>query len=317
MKDHFVNIIGQSPIINRLKVSVNAPIGAKLAQPIFFGEAGLGKTEIAKSYCNAIAEKLDCEPLFFNSPAEFRHSESSELNQLLNWFSQESGVLVIDECHLFEAAKTVSMQRVQGFILKCLDAQNTGKTIQFDQDNSFSYDKSKKVIIMMTNHKNKIDSALVSRMDSCDLQQYTHHELEKICVQMLANEEMSADSEKTLALLAKASRGSARPLYNMIQQFSRMGVDLITFDVAITTMRDLNMFPRGLVRDELHLLEKAKNPITSSIAKSLIVGLQGNMAKSVAYLFGHGLLSPLSGGSFKTSEKGKFFLERLEKLGFI
>lgn len=317
MNNPFEKIVGQETIVSRLMTSINSPENTRLAQPLFFGEAGLGKTEIGRAYANGIAEKLGCEVLFFNSPAEFRHSESAELQTLLNWFADETGVLVIDECHLFDSAKTVAMLKVQSFLLKCLDGQNAGKLIQFDQDNSFTYDKSKKVIILMTNYPNKVNPALASRMDTCTLQPYTHHELEKICVQMLAENGMTAACEKTVALMAKASRGTARPLYNMIQHFSRLGLEIIDMQTTVETMRTLDMFPRGLNMDEIRLLKLASKPTTKSIAQMAITGLEKTLSKSLAYMMGHGLVTALNGGQFKTSAKGQKFLSSLQALNFI
>lgn len=312
----FTKIIGQSSIVSRLTASINSNC-AMLAQPIFFGEAGLGKTEIGKAYANAIAEKLETEVTFFNSPEEFRHADSTEFQILLNWLSAESGVLVIDECHKFSDKATVQMMKVQSFLLKCLDGQNKGKLIQFDQDNSFTYDKTQKVIILMTNYRDRVNPALASRMDVCDLQPYSPEELGKICVQMLGNAGMVAECEKTVSLLAKASRGTARPLYNMIQHFTRLGHETITRDFAIKTMRDLDMFPCGLTKHEIHLLQIAQKPTTKSIAQMMVTGLQGNMSKSVSYLMGINLMEALSGSHIQTSKKGAKFLEQLTKVGFI
>lgn len=321
----FSNIIGQTSIVSRLTASINSD-GALLAQPIFFGEAGLGKTAIGKAYANAIAEKLKTEVTFFNSPEEFRHADGDEFKSLLNWFRAKTGILVIDECHKFGDKPTIQMQKVHNFLLKCLDAQNEGKLLVFDtirvgeneyETREFSHDKSKKVIVMMTNYKNKVNPALASRMDVCELQPYSHAELEKICIQMLASAGMVAECDKTIALLAKASRGTARPLYNMIQHFSRFGIEIVTRDFAIQTMRDLDMFPRGLSKHEIHLLQIARKPTTKSIAQMVVTGLQGNIAKSVAYLMGHGLMEAMSGSQIKTSKKGENFLHTLQTIGFI
>jgi replication-associated recombination protein RarA len=312
----FSKIIGQESIKNRLMVSVNAMPETKLAQPIFFGEAGLGKTEIGKAYAHAMAEKLETEILFFNSPEEFRHAESAEYQTFLNWLASDTGVLVIDECHKFGDKATVQMQKVQSFLLKALDGQNEGKLIQFDQDNSFIYDKSRKVIVMMTNYSHKVNPALASRMDVCNLQPYTANELQAICVQMMAQRDMVAECEKTLSLLAKASRGTARPLYNMIEHMARMGCQTINREIAVQVMRDLDMYPCGLVKGEIHLLEYAKQGTTKQVARMAVQEIQDNLSNSIAYLMAHNLLQ-IHGALIKTSEKGQKFLNSLRAVGFI
>ncbi len=100
MSNAFPHIIGQTAIKSRLEASINAPENTDLSQPIFFGEAGLGKTELGNAYALAMAEKLGCEITHFNSPEEFRHQESAELSKLLTVLeSDEPAVIVIDEIH--------------------------------------------------------------------------------------------------------------------------------------------------------------------------------------------------------------------------
>jgi Holliday junction resolvasome RuvABC ATP-dependent DNA helicase subunit len=313
----FTKIIGQKSIVNCLLVSVNASEGAKLAQPLFFGEKGLGKTQLAKPYAKAMADKLECKVTFFNTPLDARSDESAEWQAFLQFLDAETGVLMMDEFHEMSIKPTVQMMKMQSFLLKCLDAQNEGRSIPLDLDHSYTYDKCKKVIIGMSNYSEKINPALASRMDVCELQPYSAEELGQICVQMLENVGMVAECEKTVALLAKASRGTARPLYNMIQQFSRIGCQTITRELTITTMRDMGMFPCGLTKHEIHLLQIANKPTTKSIAQMMVTGLQSNMSKSIAYLMGIDLMEALSGSQIKTSKKGNRFLEQLTRAGFI
>lgn len=312
----FSNIIGQTSIVSRLMNSVNAQTGVKLAQPIMLGQAGLGKTATAFPYANAIAKKLECEVLVV-TPEMMRLDDSPEYQAFINWIHAPTGVLIIDEAHEMSIINTVQMGKILSFLLKALDAQNEGKLLKFDDDNYVKYDKSKKVVVMMTNYTNKMNPALISRMDKCELQEYSHPELEKICIQMLEKNGMVAECEKTIALLAKASRGTARPLYNMIQEFARIGQKTISRELAIKTMRDLDMFPRGLNHHEVHLLEIAKKATTTSIAKMIVQGLATNMSKSVAYLMAHGLMDAKGSGQIQTSKKGVSFLSSLKSLGFI
>jgi Holliday junction resolvasome RuvABC ATP-dependent DNA helicase subunit len=325
MKQHFENIVGQETAIARLLVGANAPEGTSLPQPLFFGEAGLGKTEVARATARALAEKLECDVTWFNSPEEFRDADGDGIKTLLAWLEAKRGVLVIDECHKFNLAPTRNMQKVTGFFLKCLDEQNAGKIILFDNvydksdgtfhERIFSYDKSQKVIIMMTNHDDQMDSALISRMDVVRLETYTSEELQLITVKMLNDNSLTVDDEKVIKLLAMASRGTARPLDNIIRHLARFGEPVITRETAIQAMIQMGMFPLGLTMAERQLLELAKNPVPKPVAKASITGLEKTLGNSVAFLMSQSFLT-LEGPNLKTTDKGKRCLSNMVKLGF-
>lgn len=315
MKHAFENIIGQESIKARLSVSLQAPEGISLAQPFFAGEAGLGKTEIAKTFARAMAAKMETDVLWFNSPEEFRTADSADLLTLLNWFENGEGVLVIDECHKFNEKATIAMQRVQSFLLKCLDEQNKGALIQFDADRSFSYDKSRQVIIMMSNYDNRVNPALLSRMDVCRLSPYTVEQLELITVKMAADNELAIDEEKTAKLLAMASRGTARPLNNMVRHIKKYGTDVITREIAIRAMVELEMFPHGLTADEVRLIKLAKAGVIKQVARQALPNLT-SINDSVAFLMSRNLLS-IVGRDLKATTKGNSYVTNLAKNGFI
>lgn len=318
----FSNIIGQSAIKSRLGVSINARPETMLAQPIFCAEKGAGKTEIAMAYKEAIAQKLEVEPLVFHSPKEFRNVESDAWAKIQNWFlNQESGVLVIDECHHFNEKTTVQMDKVLSFMLKALDGQNTGKLLPFDADNFATFDKSKKVIIMLTNYPERINPALKSRMDLCTLAPYTESEMEQLTILQLAKFELVAESEFVTKLLAKSARGTGRPLYELAKHISRMHHEgIVTKDIAIETMRQMDMLPQGLNAGEVQLLQHVedKKVLSAKIAGMLVTSLQTNMANTLSYMAGVcGLINLNPNGTFTLSPKGKSYLKTISGLGFI
>jgi Holliday junction resolvasome RuvABC ATP-dependent DNA helicase subunit len=313
----FENIIGQETIKARLLTGVNAASGCRRPQSLFLGQAGLGKTEIAHSLvCAYDSDNV----LWFNSPEEFRNTDSTEFQNLITWLKDEGSeenpkILVIDECHKFTEKATIAMQKVHCFLLKCLDDQNKGKLIQFDADRSFSYDKRKAVIVMMTNYENRINPALMSRMDVCRLSNYSKEELELIAIKMMSDNNLTVDDERVYKLLATASRGTARPLHNMIQHMTCYGTVVITREIAIRCMGELEMFPKGLVQDEARLLTMAKTAVEKNVVKAAIPNLAPVLNNSVSYLISQDLLT-INGTKYVTTDEGKKYLKRIAALGF-
>ena len=314
MENAFENVIGQSTIKSRLMASLNAPEGAKLAQVGLYGQAGLGKTQLGRAYAHALAKKYGWEILAV-TPEMLRLADSPFFIQFKQWLAAKNGILLMDEIQELEQIKTVQMQKILSFLLKALDEQNEGSLIAFDADESFYYDKSQKVIIGMTNHKDQMNKALVSRMAECDLLPYTPEEMQQITLFMLANNGMTVDNEKTLKVLAMASKGTARPLDNMVKHFSLLGQEEITMETAIKTMIDLNMFPKGLTRDEVRLIELAKTPKPKAVLRLQLPNLTA-INDSIAYMMGHGFLE-VQGQNIKTSTTGTKFLKQLQAAGFI
>lgn len=224
-------------------------------------------------------------------------------------------LIVFDEAHKFSEKTTIAMQKVHSFLLKCLDEQNKGKAIQFDADRTFYYDKSQKVICMMSNYDDKMNPALLSRMDVCRLSPYSPEELEMIAVKMITEHGMGVEDEKVLRLLAMASRGTARPLDNMVRELSRRGMEIITKAMAIETMSQLEMFPTGLNGDEVRLLNLARNGSPKNNIKTALPNLR-DLNGSISYLMNVKFLT-VKGSELFTTPKGAKYLAQLTSNGFI
>jgi predicted transcriptional regulator len=83
-------------------------------------------------------------------------------------------------------------------------------------------------------------------------------------------------------------------------------------------MREIDMFPHGLTRAEIQLLEvTSEQPKTKSVLQMMVPALQSNMANSIAYLMGNDFLVADSSGTIKTSPKGIKFVNTLKKIKFI
>lgn len=197
--DVFEHIVGQVNAKDFLSLSLYAEDGCELAQPLILGEAGLGKTEIARSYGKAIANKLKVDFIEYATPKDFRLVDDFEAFEKV-LVEEESFVIYIDECHEIDI-KMTSHGKFVAYIRKALDRQNTGKTFQFGSEVT-TYDRSKKVFIFATNHPNKVDSAIKSRMNVINLPTYTLKEMKEIARLVLSKNELEADCEQTLNRIA-------------------------------------------------------------------------------------------------------------------
>lgn len=311
----FKHIIGQNNAKSLLSLSINSAMNSgELIQPLFFGEAGLGKTELARSYGNAIAKELDVEMIEYATPKDFRLISEFDpfLDRLIN---EEKYVVYIDECHELDTGM-VSHAKFAAFIRKAIDRQNDGKVIQI-ADKQTMFDRSKKVFILSTNYPNKVDPAIKSRMDVINLVPYNMAELKEITEQIFKKNGMECDCEQTLMRIASCGRGTARPIVNLVQNvFKLMNVSNIDNTLAMIALRMKEMYPAGLKADEVRLLDlcKTKGYSRMQIVSSL-TGLNGIFSESVSYLIQKGLLNA-GHGIFKTSDKGKKYLTYVTREDF-
>jgi Holliday junction resolvasome RuvABC ATP-dependent DNA helicase subunit len=199
-----------------------------------------------------------------------------------------------------------------------MDGQNKGRSIPYSADEYTVFDRSKKVVIIATNYREKINPALLSRMDDIILEAYSDAELQAIAIKMLADNELIADNELTIEILAKASRGTARPLFNLVTHLTRKDIpdNTVTIHDAVQAMAELNQYPFGLNRDEVTLLDKAKKSYSRNIAVIALTSLEKCYNKTISYLETRGLLAIQSNGDVLTTKKGKAYLAKLSELGF-
>lgn len=312
--ESLAHIIGQDKIKTLLSFSINGiQKERELIQPLLFGEPGLGKTEIARSYGKAVAEELETEFFEYATPSDFRLV--SEFNDVVEILSRPKYVLYIDECHEINT-NMVSHAKFVAFIRKALDRQNEGKFLQI-VDRTFIFDRKKQVIILSTNHPDKVDAAIKSRMSAMTLIPYSMKNLKEITRNILARNNMECDCEQTLERLATCGRGTARPIDNLVKDvFKLMDVKIIDNGTAMTALRLKEMFPVGLKPSEVRLLDLCqKRSLTKMQILSALTDLQGHFPDSVAYLIQKLLLDAKSGG-FQTSAKGEKYLKYIIREGF-
>jgi Holliday junction resolvasome RuvABC ATP-dependent DNA helicase subunit len=312
----FSHVVGQTNAKSLLSLSINSSkMDGELIQPLFLGEAGLGKTEMARAYGNAIAQELGVNMIEYATPKDFRLITDFDpfLDRLI---SDDKFVVYIDECHEIDT-KMVSHAKFIALLRKALDRQNDKKVIQI-ADRQTTFDRTKKVFILATNHSDKVDAAIKSRMDVINLTVYNMNEMKEITKRILEKNELECDCDQTLTRISTCGRGTARPIVNLVQNvFKLMGLSVIDNDAAMTALRMKEMFPAGLKADEVRLLDICKDSAFNRMQIcSALTGLIGVFSESAAYLIQKGLLEAVKGG-YKTTPKGQKYLRFAEREGFV
>jgi Holliday junction resolvasome RuvABC ATP-dependent DNA helicase subunit len=316
----FNHIIGQKTAKSALSMSIAShECGAELSQPLILGEAGLGKTELAKSYGNAIAEKLGVQMVEIGSPRDVRNLTEFDpiFQQLVN---DPKFVLYLDEVHELESGKVAHMKLIT-FLRKGLDRQNEGKVVQIS-DQYYIPDRKNKVIILSTNHPDKVDTAIRSRCMTINLMHYNKDEIRLITSSLLEKNGLVIDSDDTLERMASCGRGTARPIVNLMRDTlvpmaALFQTNVITNDMVMEALRQNEMFPGGFNLPETQMMvllldsPKNRNQILSRIPN-----LDGIFHKAAAYMQSYKVIDLQTNGMFRLTEKGKTYIAKCRELRF-
>jgi Holliday junction resolvasome RuvABC ATP-dependent DNA helicase subunit len=310
----FEHIVGQDNIRNLLSLSLsNYERETDLIQPFLIGEAGLGKTEIARAYGQALAEMFETEFVEFATPSDFRLvTDFKPFLEMLE--KSEKYVIYIDEYHELDP-KMIAHAHFSAFLRKGLDRQNTGKTFQV-LDKVLSFNRKKQVFIISSNQPDKVDNALKSRMNTMTLVPYSMKQIEEITRRILEKNGMECDYDQTLSRIAACGRGTARPIVNLVHDvFKLFNVKVIDNESAMHALRLKEMYPAGLRISEVRLVDLCQTRYTRLQILSNLTDLVGSFSESMAYLIQKGLIAAYNNG-FETTEKGKKYLTYIEREKF-
>jgi Holliday junction resolvasome RuvABC ATP-dependent DNA helicase subunit len=321
----FNHVIGQDTAKSVLSLAIaSADIDEDerpdLCQPIFLGEAGLGKTELAETYGKAIAARLGCDMIRIGTPKDVRNL--AEFDPIFERIvDDEYLVLYIDECHELEPSKPAHA-KLATFIRKALDRQNDNKPIQI-ADRVTVFNRKKKVIILSTNHADKMDTALMSRMQKINLVPYKMDEIRAITNKILEKNDITVDNQQTVDRIAICGRGTARPIVNLVQNsiipmMKCTSSSHLNNNIVMEALKQNEMFPGGLTLPEVAFLLVLRGaPKNRLQILSTVTSLDGGFAKAAAYLQTHKLVQMQTNGIFHLTSKGSAYIKHCrEELGF-
>lgn len=325
----FAHIVGQTQAKEILSLSLyGAENGGDFIQPMFFGQAGLGKTELARAYGKAAAEILGVQFKEFATPRDF--ANVTEFDPVLDDLTtSEQFVYYFDEIHELDNAK-VSHVKFKAMIRKCLDRQNDGKEIQI-ADRTMMFNRKNHVFIFATNHPEKVDTAVKDRCNKINLQLYNQPEMIEITERILEKNSLQADSLETMQRIARCGRGTARPIVSLVQDvFKIMPISEITTEIAMKALRMKEMYPAGLTLNEMKKMDllckettaivrsntPAKTLTKAQIVANIGSGVAGGYNDSVAFLSSLKLINVERNGSVRVTSKGQKYMAYCADQGF-
>lgn len=322
----FNNIVGQTITKSALSLSLaNAAtmkqtgVKVDLAQPLLLGEAGLGKTELARCYARQMSEILDIPFVEVSNPEDIRLMTVFE-KWLSNLESMPSFVLFVDEVH--KIGKDVAHKYLHTFLLKMLDRQNVGQSVQVS-DKYFIPDRANKIIILGTNVPGKVDPAIKSRMQNFNLSLYNRDEIKAITNLLFDSRGLQVESERLSEIIAGCGRGTARPIVNLVDDSllpmtQNFGSNIVTQTMTMEALKHQEMYPLGLKKPEVEMLMRLKSGIlTKNQIIMSIPALDGVMSQAVAYCSNCNLVQVATNSMIALTKKGKRYINDLAEFGFF
>lgn len=320
----FNNLVGQERAKTLLSASVeSAKRGGMTASPLITAPAGVGKSVMVRAYISALSEETGRKSLLLNSPEELRAAggQWDEFQTMVT--GGEPYVLGIDEIHLVDQTPTRQLRILKSYLLKALDKNNDGKSINLTNEFFTTFDRTQHTIVIATNFPEKLDSsgALQSRCDLINLDLYNEEELIEIEKRLLFEIDLDVDDD-AIAIIARCGRGTVRPIRNILDQIKIVFDEkTVTKDMVKEVLKMLKIYPRGLNEYEINLLMVASQ---SAIKDSQFLAMNpGCSVSALRYAKGYltnpqnGLLVQMANNSMETTRKGKTFLKALMNDGFI
>jgi len=316
----FDNIVGQNTAKSALSMGIaSLDCNAELPQPLFLGAPGLGKTELARAYGSAIAQKMGVMLTEIGSPKDIRNlTEFDPIFQRL--MDEPQWVLYLDEVHEMEPGKVAHAKLIL-LLRKALDRQNEGRSIQI-ADQFFIPDRKNKVIILSTNHPAKVDDAIKNRCMTINLSHYNKDEIRLITSSLLEKNGLVVDNDDVLDRMASCGRGTARPIVNLVRDSllpmsQLLSTTVITNEMVMESLKQNEMFPGGFNLPETQMLTLlADSPKNRNQILSRIPNLVGIFPQSAAYMQSYKVIDMQSNGVYQLTPKGKRYIAHCRELRF-
>lgn len=323
----FSSIVGQNIPVELLSESIESGARDKeMLSPLLIGQAGKGKSKLADAYCDAM-EEIGCDVLRFRTPAECRSKGGNFSSFLQCVMESPKYCIFFDEAHEMNGAPgqsvTVQLAMIRQFLMKALDKQNNGRSIRLNDETVVDFNRKRGSIVLATNFPHLLDrsGAFQSRCDTIVLDDYTYEETVQILHVMMEKAGFKAACDKTIEMIAKCGRGTARPLEKIVDQMritsnAHGGKNTINRDDVKNALKLKKIYPLGLEPWEINILTLTQLAMRDNVLKAIMPNIEkATFDKSKGYLMGKGLLAQTTAGIQRT-DKGERYLKDIAKDGF-
>ena len=324
----FDNTIGQQIPVARLSESImSGERDKEMLSPLLIGEAGKGKTRLMQDYLSGMKD-IGCDVLEFSSPAELR-SKGGAFSSFMELIMHSPKYAIgFDEAHEINGSAgqgaTVQLAKIRSFLMKALDKTNNGRAIRMDDETVVDFNRKRGSIVLATNFPHLLDKsgAFQSRCDTIILDDYSDQELIEILQLMLSKVDFKPACDKTLEMIAKCGRGTARPLEKLVDQLkitsnAGAGKKTINRDDVKAALKMTKMYPLGLQAWEINILTRTQLAVRDNVLRAIMPNIEkATYDKSKGYLLGKGLAAQTTQGLQRT-DKGERYLKTIAQDGFV
>jgi Holliday junction resolvasome RuvABC ATP-dependent DNA helicase subunit len=316
----FSKVIGQTKAKNRVKELILGAVnnGGYFPSILLAAPAGTGKTKFLACIAEAVRAVMGRKGFMFESGNELGSKTGFIEDVLIPHVHDNSSVVYVDEFH--EAPKPVA-----AIIRQLLDvtiARNVRKITHQGEDVNF--DPAKNSFVVATNKIDKLDIALMSRLEQISLELYSDEELFEILSKGIRELPVPLQvNENTIQIIAQCNRGTARDVVRWVlaieARASIKGKRQINREDAREIIKMRDTFPLGLTTPELNtllFLEKAGQEglqLQQLAARNQCESKEQKVHER--YLFQRGLISTDS--VRKISNDGKKYLAELREEQYI
>jgi len=327
IQKHFAGIVGQQVAVTRLTNSVlSAHHGGRMLSPLIQAQAGNGKTALTHAYLGAMKDVEGMQTMSV-TPDEIRTPETAEE---LFCFIRDSNkfTLHIDEAHLLTEQKnrTVWIDRIRNMLMKMMDGNNVGRLIEIaDGVEPITFSPERGSVVLTTNYPERLDKsgALQSRFDRMELDLYNEDELTQILILMLEKKGFKNLNEKTLSLIARCGRGTARPIEKIVGELEIINTSsgkrqkTLNSEDVMEALVNQSLYPRGLKPAEIQILMMGTNTrLRDKVILAALPKLEVSALRSIrGYLYALGFIAETSSG-IETTKRGVAYLDKVKEEKF-